>query len=161
MFSPQSSYLSEEWDYDSEAPRSQIQATVEPPRRVHRDNTIFKLKEDILDYFQQRDKKFLLKQNIDELVKMVDSCPEGEIPTSDDLQKFSDFINLDFRSDKDDPNTKPISPVLDYHRNVKKLVPKSFHPRAYELIQHIERKNKQDLKDRGYYGPSPKNFRLE
>ena len=77
MFSPHSSYLSEEWDYDSEAPESQTQAAVEQPKKVNRDNTVFKLREDILDYFQQQDKKFLLKQNINELVKMVDSCPEG------------------------------------------------------------------------------------
>jgi hypothetical protein len=64
---------------------------------------------------------------------MVDSCPEDQIPTNDDLQKFADYMNMEFRMDL---TPKEIPPMIDYRENHKKKFgePKAFHARAYELI---------------------------
>jgi hypothetical protein len=57
---------------------------------------------------------------------------------------------MDYRMDL---KPKEIPEMLDYNKNVKKLAPKSFHSRAYELIQEIERRNALELKNRQYNSP--------
>ena len=81
------------------------------------------------------------------MYRMVDACPEDQIPTNADLQKFAEFMNMDFRMDL---KPKEVESMLDYNVNHKKFAPKAFHARAYELIQEIERRNAIELKERKY-----------
>ena len=63
-------------------------------------------------------------------------------------------MNMDFRMDL---KPKEVPEILDYNKNREKLVPKSFHSRAYEIIQEIERRNALELKNRKYDSPDRNN----